>query len=177
MAMRAESRQRMHEYLARDKAMRRVARFPRNAYSRLPERTPLLAAGQTPNGDVVAAAANWLIVEQQPAGCWRESQPDAASPTLTALSLHALTSAGRVSHRSALRAVEYLLDSQGEEGNWLDQHFARFDPNSNYYVRNDLYAAAWGLSALSNWAVVAGAAQSADTDQLSLSLVGAAAVN
>jgi squalene-hopene/tetraprenyl-beta-curcumene cyclase len=131
----------------------------------------LLAAGAAPDEDAVAAAINWLIVHQQPDGAWN------ASPTESAWALRALAAAGRADHTAARRAVEFLLHSQDNGGNWTDEHVLLHDPISNRHFRNDLHSAAWPLLAMSEWVVAASSSQSAGSDQLSLRLVAAAAEN
>jgi hypothetical protein len=74
-----------------------------------------------------------------------------------------------------LRGIEHLLESQNDDGNWLNRHFAERDPVSNHWVRNDVHCTAWGLSALSKWTVAAGSSQPSGVNKLSLRLVGTAA--
>jgi squalene-hopene/tetraprenyl-beta-curcumene cyclase len=129
----------------------------------------LIAAGMTTESEVVAAGVNWLLVNQRSIGGWGESpqhEPDCtrdevvsgpATASQTAWALLALVAAGRALDGPARRAVQFLLDTQEEDGGWHEPHFVLHDPATRRWYRNELHATAWPLLALSRWAVVAAA--------------------
>jgi squalene-hopene/tetraprenyl-beta-curcumene cyclase len=129
----------------------------------------LLAAGVACHEDCIAAAVNWLIVEQQPTGGWD------ASPSQTAWAILALVAAGKVDHSAVRRGIDHLLDSQDDDGGWVERQCVLQDPDSNRWFCNDLHGVAWPLLALSTWVVAASSAEPAESDEVSLRLVAAAA--
>jgi squalene-hopene/tetraprenyl-beta-curcumene cyclase len=129
----------------------------------------LLSAGVTPSDDAIAAAVNWLIVQQLPNGSWN------FSASQTAWALDALAAAGQADEPAARCSIEFLLESQDDDGGWEDRTFVLYDANSNRWVRNELHSVAWPLLALSRWAVAASSAQSAVAHGLSLRLISATA--
>jgi squalene-hopene/tetraprenyl-beta-curcumene cyclase len=144
----------------------------------------LLAAGVTPEDDAVAAGVNWLVVHQQSLGGWGElplGPTDAGddyaigrvTATQTAWALDALVAAGLADEVPARRGVQFLIDTQDDDGRWPEPHFTLRDAGTGRWFRNDLHAAAWPLLALSRWTVAASAADEA-TDHPALRLVGVA---
>jgi squalene-hopene/tetraprenyl-beta-curcumene cyclase len=130
----------------------------------------LIAAGTSADEDCVAAAVNWLVVQQQPSGDWN------GSATQTAWAMLGLVAAGRADHSAVRRGIQFLLDAQDDGGGWMDQH-ALGDAESNLHFRPDLHSACWSLLALSRFAVAASSAQPAATREMSLRLVAAPAGN
>lgn len=149
----------------------------------------LLAAGALPDDDAIAAAINWLIVEQQAIGGWcetsnerntdeiRSSSKRKTSALQTAWALMALVAAGRANDPVTRRGVGFLLDSQGDDGGWTDREWTSYDPASKRWFSNDLHSIAGPLWALSSWAVAAGSTESEPASQLSLRLMDAVAEN
>jgi squalene-hopene/tetraprenyl-beta-curcumene cyclase len=149
----------------------------------------LLTAGAFPDDDAIAAAVNWLIVEQQANGGWceasnepntdgiRSSSKRKTSALQTAWALMTLVAAGRMNDPVTRRGVDFLLDSQGDDGGWTDREWTSYDPASKRWFSNDLHSIAWPLWALSSWAVAAGSAESEPASQLSLRLMDAVAEN
>jgi len=139
--------------------------------------------------DAIAAAVNWLIVEQQANGGWcetsnepntdgiRSSSKRKTSALQTAWALSALVAAGRANDPVTRRGVDFLLDSQGDDGGWTDREWTYYDPASKRWFSNDLHSIAWPLWALSAWAVAAGSTESAPASQLSLRLMDVVAEN
>lgn len=79
--------------------------------------TALLDAGR-PTGDAaVQTAANWLLTQQRPDGTF-ENLWYRDFTTGTAVALAALARAGHRGHPVALRARQWLLDSQLADGGW-----------------------------------------------------------
>jgi squalene-hopene/tetraprenyl-beta-curcumene cyclase len=136
----------------------------------------LLAAGVSPKDEAVAAGINWLLVHQHPRGGWREETEDStASPT--AWAVLALVAAGKAGHAACRRGVQFLVESQDDDGRWNEPEFAHHNAAANRWIRNELHSVAWSLLALSRWAVAAISAQSAATDEISLRLVGVSAAD
>jgi squalene-hopene/tetraprenyl-beta-curcumene cyclase len=140
--------------------------------------------------EAIVAGLNWLAVHQQPGGgcCEAPSGTErkianhdfrsaSASASQTAWALLAFAAAGQADRPAALRAVNFLIETQQEDGTWNEPHFVLHDPATNRWLRNDLHAVAWPLLALSRWAWAAGSAQPADSREMSYRLVGAAADN
>jgi squalene-hopene/tetraprenyl-beta-curcumene cyclase len=114
------------------------------------------------------------VVEQQLDGGWREGEED-SSPSPTAWVVLAFIAAGKSNHRACRRAVQFLVDTQQDDGGWAEPSFAVYDIQSSRWIHNALHATTWSLLALSRWAMAAVSAQSEPTAELSLRLVGAAA--
>jgi squalene-hopene/tetraprenyl-beta-curcumene cyclase len=129
----------------------------------------LLAAGASADDDCIAAAANWLVVQQQPSGAWN------GSATQSAWALLGLIAAGKANHLAVRRGIEFLLDTQDDDGGWIERQAVLRHPESNHWFRNDLHSVCWPLLALSRFAVAAISAQPAGTDEMSLRLVASAA--
>jgi squalene-hopene/tetraprenyl-beta-curcumene cyclase len=135
----------------------------------------LLSAGVPPDHEAIAAGINWLFVHQHRDGGWQEGTKDStASPT--AWAVLSLVAAGKASHAACRRGVQFLIESQGDDGRWNEPEFAPYNPAANRWIGNKLHSVAWPLLALSRWAVAAISAQSAATDEMSLRLVGVSAV-
>jgi squalene-hopene/tetraprenyl-beta-curcumene cyclase len=142
----------------------------------------LLAAGEATDDDAIAAATNWLTVEQQTNGGWcdeaTENHSDRTpssrrvnnSASQTAWAVLALVAAGRSNDPATRRGINFLLESQDEVGGWVDKNLAAYDPVSKRWFSNDLHSIAWPLLALSGWAVAINSAELAADDQLSLRL-------
>jgi squalene-hopene/tetraprenyl-beta-curcumene cyclase len=128
----------------------------------------LIAAATSADEDCVAAAVNWLVVQQQASGDWNGSAAQTASAIL------GLVVAGRADHSAVRRGIQFLLDAQDDDGGWMDQHALR-DGDSNLHFRADLHSVCWPLLALSRFAVAASSAQPAATREMSLRLVATTA--
>lgn len=160
----------------------------------------LVAVGLPHNDDAVASGVNWLVVQQQPSGGWGESPierstvyrvqgsekeaPDAGFPiwhadacppstSPTSWALSALVAAGLANHASARRAVDYLIETQGDDGQWRDPQYPLRDDATGRLFRNELHTSAWPLLALSRWAVDESAHQAGEADSIALRLVNA----
>jgi squalene-hopene/tetraprenyl-beta-curcumene cyclase len=129
----------------------------------------LLAAGASADDDCIASAVNWLVIEQQPSGGWRDSA------TQTAWAILGLVAAGKSSHAAVRRGIEFLVDSQDDEGGWIEQRAVLRDPDSNQWLRNELHTTCWPLLALARFAVAASSAQSAVASGISLRLAAVTA--
>jgi squalene-hopene/tetraprenyl-beta-curcumene cyclase len=129
----------------------------------------LSAAGVSANDDCIAAAINWLVVQQHPSGGWKRSA------TQTAWAVLGLIAAGKSDHPAVRRGIEFLLNSQNDDGGWVDRKAVFQDPESNHRFRNDLHSTCWPLLALSRFAVAASSAQPAGANEASLRLIAASA--
>jgi squalene-hopene/tetraprenyl-beta-curcumene cyclase len=144
----------------------------------------LLTAGVSPADLVVESGLNWLVVHQQADGGWGElpasssGNPDAdfvtapSTATQTSWALLALLAANRTLTEPARRAVQFLLDTQEDNGRWHERHFVLRDPSTGRFYRNEMQSVTWPLLALSRWAVAASATESVDSNCHSLRLVG-----
>jgi len=127
----------------------------------------LIAAGASIDEDSIAAAANWLVIQQQPTGGWKDSSIQ------TAWALLGLISAGRADHPAVRRGIQFLLDSQDNKGGW-DYHQSMLQKaKPDHGSRSDLHSVCWPLLALSRFAVAASSSQPATADRAPLRLVTA----
>ncbi len=124
----------------------------------------LLAAGQTPSDDCIAAAVHWLIIEQQSNGTWCDNVSQTAQAVL------GLVAAGHVDHSSCRRAIQFLVKAQHEEGTWTETIVSE----SSVTLDGALESTCWPLLALSRYAVAATSSQSEILDHQSLRLVATA---
>jgi squalene-hopene/tetraprenyl-beta-curcumene cyclase len=129
----------------------------------------LSAAGAAIDEDCIAAAVNWLVVHQQPTGGWKDSFIQ------TAWAILGLVAAGRVDHAAVRRGIQFLLDSQDNEGGWGDRQPVLQNAESSHGLCNDLHSLCWPLLALSRFAVAASSAQPTAADRAPLRLIAATA--
>jgi Squalene-hopene cyclase N-terminal domain/Squalene-hopene cyclase C-terminal domain/Prenyltransferase and squalene oxidase repeat len=129
----------------------------------------LTAAGVAPEEPAVGAGVNWLLVHQQEMGGWGEAAPSsntanhfipaAGSAIQTAWAVSALVASGRATDDATLLGIQFLVDTQEEDGDWQDAQFTLRDPATAKWYRNDVHSAAESLAALSNWSVAASSEQ------------------
>jgi squalene-hopene/tetraprenyl-beta-curcumene cyclase len=111
---------------------------------------------------MVRRAVAWLKQVQQPGGGWGETCRSYDDPALagqgtptasqTAWALLALLAAGEA-HSDAVRAgVEYLLSTQGEDGNWREDLFTGTGFPKVFYLKYHLYRLYFPLMALARYA-------------------------
>jgi hypothetical protein len=74
-----------------------------------------------------------------------------------------------------LGAVNYLVETQTDQGGWNEPTFLLRDAATSRPYRNALHACAGPLFALSRWAVAAASAQSELANERSFRVVGTAA--
>ncbi|HEY4235096.1 MAG TPA: prenyltransferase/squalene oxidase repeat-containing protein [Lacipirellulaceae bacterium] len=125
----------------------------------------LIAAGAGPDDPAVKAGVNWLLVHQQESGGWGEAAPSspthdefipaAAAAIQTAWAVTALVAAGGAMEDATLCGIQFLLETQEDDGDWLDLQFTLRDAAAERCYRNDLHSAAESLAALARWAVSA----------------------
>jgi hypothetical protein len=135
----------------------------------------LIAASVPPDDPAVAAGVNWLIVHQQESGGWGEAAatatadeyceivPAAASAIQTAWAVSALVAAGLAMDEATLLGVQFLLETQEDDGDWRDEQFALRDPSGAGWYRSDLRTTATALRAIAEWAVIAAREQASLT--------------
>jgi squalene-hopene/tetraprenyl-beta-curcumene cyclase len=141
----------------------------------------MLAVGVPSDDPDVAAGVNWLLAYQQPSGGWGESIsaepseplycPSPATATQTAWALLALLAAGRVKHEAVRRGIQFLLDTQQDDGPWDERQFTLRHTATGAWHRSKLHAVVWPLMALSQWAVAAANTQRDEPDSICLRLV------
>jgi squalene-hopene/tetraprenyl-beta-curcumene cyclase len=122
----------------------------------------LLAVGIEGSDPIVAAGVNWLLVQQQSSGGWREAcntctgngQLLTDEPTVieTAATILALVAAGLANHEATRRGVEFLIDCQQDDGSWSESQSTDLGSAARR-GSNDLHFSAWSLIALSRWVV------------------------
>ena len=117
----------------------------------------------------VAAGANWLLSRQQLCGGWGESPASYADPrrrgqgeptaSQTAWALMGLLAAGLEAHPAVARAVQYLVDTQSDDGTWAEEPFTGTGLPGTTYLRHHYYPLYFPLLALAQWAATAAATQ------------------
>src|SRR3990170_1266111 len=125
----------------------------------------LKAAGEDMAGPHVRRAVRWLVEKQNEDGGWGESCESYADPRLavegpstasqTAWALLALLAADRVGDAPAERALErgvtYLVERQGEDGQWEEPHLPGTGFPGDFYIKYHLYRNYWPLMALGRY--------------------------
>jgi squalene-hopene/tetraprenyl-beta-curcumene cyclase len=109
----------------------------------------------------VVRACEWLESVQQPGGGWGEtclSYDDPSwkgkgdtTPSQTAWAVLGLVSAGRASGEAARRGVEYLLETQTEDGRWFDATYTGTGFPRVFYLRYHLYPVSFSLMAVARY--------------------------
>jgi squalene-hopene/tetraprenyl-beta-curcumene cyclase len=122
----------------------------------------LIAVGVSADDPAIVAAANWLMVHQQPCGAWGESPDSYESPELrgqgsptasqTAWALMGLMTAGMHDNPAVARGVRYLLSMQRDDGAWDEPEFTGTGFPRVFYLRYHYYPIYFPLLALSQWA-------------------------
>jgi squalene-hopene/tetraprenyl-beta-curcumene cyclase len=111
---------------------------------------------------MVRRAVGWLQQVQQRGGGWGETCRSYDDPSLagqgtptasqTGWALLALTAAGEANSDAARAGVEYLLSTQGEDGNWREDLFTGTGFPKVFYLKYHLYRLYFPLMALSRYA-------------------------
>ena len=123
--------------------------------------TGLQAIGVPADDPAVAAGANWLLSTQQHSGGWGESPASYADPTMsgkgtvtasqTAWALLGLMAAGLTKHSAVVRGLRYLVDTQGDDGGWVETEFTGTGFPRVFYLRYHMYPLYFPLLALAEW--------------------------
>ncbi|WP_435010682.1 squalene--hopene cyclase [Tundrisphaera lichenicola] len=114
----------------------------------------------------VVRACRWLESVQQADGGWGEtclSYDDPSymgkgepTPSQTAWAVLGLVSAGRASGEPARRGVEYLINTQKEDGTWFDETYTGTGFPRIFYLRYHLYPVSFSLMAVSRYHAAVG---------------------
>lgn len=107
----------------------------------------------------IRRAVDWLISHQNPDGGWGESCHSYEDPrtagqgpstaSQTAWALLGLLHAGVVRHPAVTRGIDYLLRTQGVDGDWEEREFTGTGFPRVFYLRYHLYRLYFPLWALS----------------------------
>lgn len=118
----------------------------------------LRAIGEDMQADYVQRSVRWLITQQNPDGGWGENcesydQPALAGcgpsiPSQTAWALLALFAAGTTGGPAVERGIEYLLETQRDDGTWEDQLWNGTGFPRVFFLKYHLYARYFPLWAL-----------------------------
>jgi squalene-hopene/tetraprenyl-beta-curcumene cyclase len=122
----------------------------------------LNAAGVGPDAPEMRRAVNWLEAHQKPDGGWGESggtywsdtppgTADHSTASQTAWALLALMAAGEVDSDAVARGVQYLLDSQNEDGEWDEADYTAVGFPRVFYLRYHGYRFFFPLWALARY--------------------------
>ena len=127
----------------------------------------LAAAGEDMSRPYVRRAVRWLLARQNDDGGWGEScssyvdpssigrGPSTASQTAWAL-LGLLAAGGDSSDGIIAKAVQrgagYLVETQEEDGQWLEDEFTGTGFPGDFYIKYHLYRNYWPLMALGRYA-------------------------
>jgi squalene-hopene/tetraprenyl-beta-curcumene cyclase len=122
----------------------------------------LNVAGVEPASVEVRRAVDWLIARQHDDGGWGESGesywPEAqhgdapyGTPSQTAWALLGLMAAGEVEHPAVGRGIDYLVNSQDQDGNWDEPWYTAVGFPRIFYLRYHGYRAFFPLWALARY--------------------------
>ncbi len=108
----------------------------------------LILAGEDPDQHYIKVAVKWLKSAQNADGGWGETprsylDPDYAgvgdsTAALTAYALTALMSADGPDSPEVEKGIQYLLDTQTEDGSWFDEDFLGTNIPEVWYARYDM---------------------------------------
>jgi len=123
----------------------------------------LIEVGVPTDDPAIQAAVNWLLAHQQEDGGWGESADSYEYPHLrgqgpvtasqTAWALLGLTAAGLHAHPAVVRGIQYLIESQEDDGVWDEPEFTGTGFPKVFYLKYHYYPICFPLLALSQWAV------------------------
>jgi len=122
----------------------------------------LKAIGEDMNQDYIQRAANWLVEHQNIDGGWGESCASYEDPDLrgqgpstasqTAWALLALLAAGQLNTQVG-RGIRYLIETQQEDGSWLENYFTGTGFPKDFFIKYHLYRNYFPLMALGRYRV------------------------
>ena len=107
-------------------------------------------------------AAQWLLSIQNSDGGWGEDgesykldyrgyEPAPSTASQTAWALLGLMAAGEVDHPSVAKGIDYLLETQGEDGFWDEARFTATGFPRVFYLRYHGYSKFFPLWALARY--------------------------
>jgi squalene-hopene/tetraprenyl-beta-curcumene cyclase len=122
----------------------------------------LNAVGIDRMAPAVRKAIDWLAAIQNPDGGWGEDgasyrldyrgyEPAASTASQTAWALLGLMAAGEVDHPAVARGIRYLVDTQGHDGTWAEEHYTATGFPRVFYLRYHGYAKFFPLWALARY--------------------------
>jgi squalene-hopene/tetraprenyl-beta-curcumene cyclase len=121
----------------------------------------LARAGVSTDDAAMRRGANWLLTHQHACGGWGESADSYEQPELrgrgpvtasqTAWALLGLIAAGLAEHKAVERGIDYLLDTQREDGGWDELEFTGTGFPRVFYLRYHYYPIYFPLLALSQY--------------------------
>jgi squalene-hopene/tetraprenyl-beta-curcumene cyclase len=122
----------------------------------------LRAVGYDMARPAVRRAVAWLNSVQQPGGAWGESCRTYDDPSLagqgeptasqTAWALLGLLAAGEAHSPEVAAGVEYLIRTQGADGNWAEGQFTGTGFPKVFYLKYHMYRLYFPLMALARYA-------------------------
>jgi squalene-hopene/tetraprenyl-beta-curcumene cyclase len=114
--------------------------------------------GEDMSKPYIKKAVDWLKENQNPDGGWGEGCDSYENPVLkcrgestpsqTAWALLALTAAGEVTSKEAIRGIKYLLKTQKADGTWDEQCFTGTGFPKYFFIRYHNYRNCFPLMAL-----------------------------
>jgi squalene-hopene/tetraprenyl-beta-curcumene cyclase len=121
----------------------------------------LVAAGMATDAEPVRRAVRWLEVHQNDDGGWGEDLRSYVDPqwagrgtstaSQTAWALLALLAAGEHSSAAVQRGVQWLVDTQREDGTWDEPEFTGTGFPGDFYINYHLYRLVFPISALGRY--------------------------
>ena len=121
----------------------------------------LRAVGITMDDQVIVTGSRWLLSCQQKSGGWGESPESYANlatkgqgqvtASQTAWALMGLVAAGHARDPSVLRGIQYLLETQSEDGTWQETNFTGTGFPRVFYLRYHMYPLYFPSLAIANW--------------------------
>jgi squalene-hopene/tetraprenyl-beta-curcumene cyclase len=126
----------------------------------------LMAIGANPADPKIRRAVAWLKTHQQDSGGWGETARSYDEPELrgqgpatasqTAWAILGLCAAGEVHSAAVDAGVQFLLDTQKEDGTWDEEEFTGTGFPRVFYLRYHLYRIYFPLMALARVARLRG---------------------
>jgi squalene-hopene/tetraprenyl-beta-curcumene cyclase len=121
----------------------------------------LNAAGVSPDDSCVRRAVDWLVSVQRADGGWGEDEASygeaphgqykESTPSQTAWALLGLMAAGEAEHRAVARGLEYLMATQGSDGEWRELPYTAVGFPRVFYLRYHGYRLFFPLLALARY--------------------------
>jgi squalene-hopene/tetraprenyl-beta-curcumene cyclase len=118
----------------------------------------LIAVGVAPTEPCMMRAVSWLAEHQNEDGGWGEDPRSYDSPewvgrgtstaSQTAWALLALHAVGKQGSQAASRGVQWLVDTQREDGGWDEPQYTGTGFPSDYYINYHLYRLTFPVMAL-----------------------------